>query len=163
MEIKKEQQKIAVLLGSGSLPLHFEIFLIYEKILVQTWYHLFNYYVMNIVIQSYYLTLKFHLINGQLKLYFKMSLEFHISCLLSNTEYNTHYRLWSWSYGTCRWICNNLYNQYLSPLKLWFQIPLVARCNWYNFMWSGLSVTCGRVSFLHVLRFPSLIKLTIVI
>jgi hypothetical protein len=35
LEIKKEQQKIAVLLGSGSLPLYFEIFLIYEKILVK--------------------------------------------------------------------------------------------------------------------------------
>ena len=29
--------------------------------------------------------------------------------------------LWSWSYGS--WIYNYLYNQLLSPLKLWVQIP----------------------------------------
>ena len=29
---------------------------------------------------------------------------------------------WSWSYG--RWIYNYLCNQYLSPLTLWFRIPL---------------------------------------
>jgi hypothetical protein len=32
---------------------------------------------------------------------------------------------WSWSYGS--WIYNYLYNQYLSPLTLWVQIPL-RRC-----------------------------------
>jgi hypothetical protein len=29
-------------------------------------------------------------------------------------------------------------------VKLWFRIPLMARCTWYNIMWSILSVTCGR-------------------
>jgi hypothetical protein len=37
---------------------------------------------------------------------------------------------WSWSYGS--WIYNYLYNQYLSPLKLWVRILLMARCTWYN-------------------------------
>ena len=40
---------------------------------------------------------------------------------------------WSWSYGS--WIYNYLWNQCLSPLKLWVQIPLMARCTRYNFMW----------------------------
>jgi hypothetical protein len=31
---------------------------------------------------------------------------------------------WSWSYGC--WICYYLCNQYLSPLKLWVGIPLMA-------------------------------------
>jgi len=35
---------------------------------------------------------------------------------------------WSWSYGS--WIYN-----YLSPLKLGVQIPLMVRCTRYNFMW----------------------------
>jgi hypothetical protein len=34
---------------------------------------------------------------------------------------------WSWSYGS--WICNYLYNQYLSPLNVWVQILLMARCS----------------------------------
>jgi hypothetical protein len=39
--------------------------------------------------------------------------------------------LCSWSNGS--WI----YNQYLSPLKLWFVIlnPTQTRCTWYNIMW----------------------------
>jgi len=42
---------------------------------------------------------------------------------------------WSWSYG--RWIYNYLCNQCLSPLKLWVQIPLMARCtrNIYSTLW----------------------------
>ena len=30
--------------------------------------------------------------------------------------------LWSWSYGS--WVCNYIYDQCLSPLMLWIQIPL---------------------------------------
>jgi len=40
---------------------------------------------------------------------------------------------WSWSYGS--WIYNYLCNQCISPLKLWFRIPLMARCTRYNIMW----------------------------
>jgi len=36
----------------------------------------------------------------------------------------------SWSYGS--WIYNYLCNQCLSPLKLWVQIALMARCARYN-------------------------------
>jgi hypothetical protein len=36
----------------------------------------------------------------------------------------------SWSDDT--WIYNYLWNQCLSPLKLWVQIPLMARCTRYN-------------------------------
>ena len=42
-------------------------------------------------------------------------------------------RSWSWSHG--RWIYNYLYNQCLSPLKLWVRTPLMARCTRYNIMW----------------------------
>ena len=52
---------------------------------------------------------------------------------------------WSWSYGC--WIYNylcTLWNEGLSPLKLWARISLMARCTQYNSMWSSLSVTCGR-------------------
>ena len=63
---------------------------------------------------------------------------YHISCHLHFKK-----RLsWLWSYGS--WIYNYLYNQCLSSLKLWFRIPLMARCTWYNNMWSSLSVTCDR-------------------
>ena len=49
----------------------------------------------------------------------------------------------SWSYGS--WIDNNLCNQCLSPLKLWDWTLFMARCTWYNIMWSSLSVTCDRM------------------
>jgi len=45
-----------------------------------------------------------------------------------------------WSYGI--WIYNYLSNQCLSPLTLGVWIQLMARCTWYNIMWSSLSVTC---------------------
>jgi len=35
---------------------------------------------------------------------------------------------WSWSYGS--WIYIYLCNQWLSPLTLWVQILLMARCTW---------------------------------
>jgi hypothetical protein len=57
----------------------------------------------------------------------------------------------TWSHGS--WIYKYLCNQCLSPIKLWVQIPLMARCTRYNIMWSSLSVTCDRSvvfsSFLH--------------
>jgi hypothetical protein len=43
-------------------------------------------------------------------------------------------------HGRCFY--NYLCNQCLS--KLWVQIPLMARCSWYNFMQYSLSVTCSR-------------------
>jgi len=39
----------------------------------------------------------------------------------------------SWLYGS--WIYNHLGNQYLSPLKLWVRILLMARCTRYNIIW----------------------------
>jgi hypothetical protein len=50
---------------------------------------------------------------------------------------------WSWSYGS--WIYTYLYNQYLSALKLWVQILLMARWTCYNIMWYSLSVTYGMI------------------
>jgi hypothetical protein len=50
--------------------------------------------------------------------------------------------LWLWLYGS--WINNYLCNQCLSSLKLWVQIPLMARCTWYNIMWWRLWVTCRK-------------------
>ena len=35
----------------------------------------------------------------------------------------------------CSWIFNYLCNQYLSPLMLWFRVPLMVRCTRYNIMW----------------------------
>jgi hypothetical protein len=40
---------------------------------------------------------------------------------------------WSWSCGS--WIYHYLFNQCLSPLKLWFRTPFMARCTRYNIMW----------------------------
>ena len=61
---------------------------------------------------------------------------------------------WSWSYGS--WIYNYLWNQCLSPLKLWVRTPFMARCTRYNIMWHSISVTSDRSvvfswysSFLH--------------
>ena len=48
---------------------------------------------------------------------------------------------WSWSYSS--WIYNYLWNQGLSPLKLWVLTPFMARCTRNN-MWWSLSVTCDR-------------------
>jgi hypothetical protein len=39
----------------------------------------------------------------------------------------------TWSHGS--WIYKYLCNQCLSPIKLWVQIPLMARCTRYNIMW----------------------------
>ena len=54
---------------------------------------------------------------------------------------------------------NYLCNQCLSPLMLWVRI--MARCTWYNIMWSSLSVTCDKSvvfswysGFLHQLNWP---------
>ena len=57
-------------------------------------------------------------------------------CLQTDNNNNIHHiiQLGSlWSYGS--WIYNYLYNQCLSPLKLWVWTPFMARCNRYNFMW----------------------------
>jgi hypothetical protein len=42
---------------------------------------------------------------------------------------------WLWSYGS--WIYNYLCNQCISPLKLWVQILLMARCNKTKNSWQG--------------------------
>ena len=71
-----------------------------------------------------------------------------LSLIMSVSPSNCHYSKyisgssWLWSYGS--WIYNYLCNQFQSPLKLWVQIPLMARCTQYNIMWLSLSVTCGR-------------------
>jgi hypothetical protein len=51
--------------------------------------------------------------------------------------------LCSWSYIS--WIYNYLCNQWLSPLKLQFRIPLMTRCTRCNIMWSIFQrLTAGR-------------------
>ena len=59
-------------------------------------------------------------------------------------RYNNHLPKSSWSWSYSCWIYNHPYNQCLSPLILWVQIPLMAKCTWYNIIWSSLSVTCNR-------------------
>ena len=55
--------------------------------------------------------------------------KFYSSCFLIYTSEPS----WSWwYYGS--WIYNYLGNSCLLPLKLWVQIPLMARCSWYNIM-----------------------------
>jgi hypothetical protein len=44
---------------------------------------------------------------------------------------------WLWWYGS--WIYNYLCNQCLSSLKLWVQIPLIARCTRYNIVCQWLA------------------------
>ena len=58
------------------------------------------------------------------------------------------------------WNYNYLCNQYLSPLNLWIQISIMARCTRYNNMWLSLSANYGRSSvflgysgFLHQYNF----------
>ena len=46
----------------------------------------------------------------------------------------------SWSHDS--WIYNYLCNHFISPLKFWVRIQLMARCIRYNIIWSNLSVTC---------------------
>jgi len=46
---------------------------------------------------------------------------------------------WSWSY--CSWIYNHLCNQFLSPLMLWVQILIRARC---TALCDKVWVTCDR-------------------
>ena len=56
----------------------------------------------------------------------------------------------------CSLIFNYLCSQYLSPLKLWVWIPLMARCSRCNIIWSILSVLCGRsVIFYGYSAFPN--------
>ena len=57
---------------------------------------------------------------------------------------------WSWSYGS--WIYNYLCNQ---CLKLWVRNPFMARCNWYNIMWSSSSVTCDRPMIFYRILYQS--------
>jgi hypothetical protein len=67
---------------------------------------------------------------------------------------------WLWSYGG--WIYNYLYNQCLSPLKLWVRIPLMARWTWM-IQHYVIKFVCDlwQVSgFLWVLQFPPPVKLT---
>ena len=45
--------------------------------------------------------------------------------VFQNQLQNTRGALWSWSYGS--WIYNYLCNQCISPVKLWFWIPLMER------------------------------------
>jgi len=57
------------------------------------------------------------------------------------------YKLWMGtslllSYGS--WIYNYMFNQCLSPLKLWVRIPHMAGCSRCNFMWWSLSVACDK-------------------
>jgi hypothetical protein len=59
---------------------------------------------------------------------------------MSQVTDKLYHIMWSWSHGS--WIYNYLYNQCLSPLKLWIRTPLMERCTRYNIMWWSLSVTC---------------------
>ena len=67
--------------------------------------------------------------------------------------------MWSsWSY--CSWIYNYVWNQYLSPLKLWVRINIIARYTVLD------TIFCDKVcqwlvtGFLRILWFPPPIKLT---
>jgi hypothetical protein len=56
---------------------------------------------------------------------------YHVSCSFLSCEVwclhgKCKWSSWSWSYGC--WIYNYLCNQCISPLTLWFRIPLMARC-----------------------------------
>ena len=64
---------------------------------------------------------------------------------------------WSWSYGS--WIYNYLYNQCLSPLKLWVQTLFMERCM-QHYVIKFVSDLRQVSGFLRVLRFPPPIKLT---
>ena len=78
-----------------------------------------------------------------------MGIQVYISChiqiilistpITKSCEYSNSF---AWSHGS--WIYIYLYNQCLSPLKLWVLTPFMARCTRYNIMWSSLSVTCDR-------------------
>ena len=62
----------------------------------------------------------------------------YIIIMLINTHYLLIERsLWTCAYVSCRFI--HLWNQYVSPLKLWVRLSPVARYAWYNTMWK----TCG--------------------
>ena len=52
---------------------------------------------------------------------------------------------WSWSYGSL--IYSYLCNQCLSPIKLRARTLSMARCTWYNTIWSSTSITCDRSMF----------------
>jgi hypothetical protein len=60
--------------------------------------------------------------------------------------YRVHLRIMgpSWSWWYVSWIYNYLYNQCLSPLKLWVRTSFMSRCILCNIIWQSLSVTCDR-------------------
>jgi len=58
----------------------------------------------------------------------------------------------SWSYRS--WIYNYLCNQYISPLKLWLRILLMAGWTQYNIMWCSSVVFSAHSGFLHQLNCP---------
>jgi hypothetical protein len=66
------------------------------------------------------------------KLYHVMLYRVHLAMLKKITDLLL-WPSWSWSYTS--WIYNYLCNQCLSPLKLWVQIPLIARCTRYSITW----------------------------
>ena len=67
------------------------------------------------------------------------------------TQFDHFPFLWPWSYGS--WIYNYLCNQCLSPLMLWVQISIRARCT--TLCDKCLSVICNRlVIFPGYSRFP---------
>ena len=63
---------------------------------------------------------------------------------------------WSWSYGS--WIYNYLCNQWISPLTLWVQIPLMYSIQYYVIKFVSHLRQVG--GFLLVFRSPPPIKLT---
>ena len=83
----------------------------------------------------------------------------HLSCEFKSCSWQVP--SWPWLYDS--WIYNYLCNQYISPLKLWVQIPLMVECILDITLcdqvcqWFGTWHVCG---FLSVLNFPAPIKLT---
>jgi len=62
-----------------------------------------------------------------------IDLNFEIQINQKDNVYGTEGPWWSVSYGS--WIYNYLFNQCLSPLKLWVWTLFMKRCTWYNIMW----------------------------
>ena len=87
-------------------------------------------------------------------MYTSLTMYMYMIYKVTSITFTSRGPLWSCSYGS--WIYNYLWlcNHYLSPLKLWVWIPLMARCTRYHIVIkfvSDLRQVCG---FLWVPRFP---------
>ena len=98
---------------------------------MESWWSIYRCVCMvKFVLQIYLCNCFKHMFDSQ-----KMSLN-------SFEEFIKYWLSLSWSYGS--WIYNYLWDQYLSPLKLWVRILLMARYTRCKIMWWSLSLICGR-------------------